>query len=400
MSSAFQHRSNPSVPTGTPRRSYTALRLILLAAFAMTPQLAEAQQFQVHVEPAAAIWLDTPQTDRLDSGFYLAVRPAIAFGPIFSLQLSWAMLMAPAAKGFSEDGGAQFALLGFRLRPLATLRPESEQLGGLFIDANAGYVRTGDLDRFGFDTGLGYNFQIGDMFAMGPVLRYNHIVQPDDAEGQGGGDAQFMTAGLSFSFGPAHREPVEESREPAAIMECPEDVACEPVDRIVTIEVPTACPDDDRDGLCDDDDHCPAENGPPATMGCPPDPCTGRPLVVIVQFDYDSATMPDRQDEAREMDPVLDSVARAMAQDNTCRVCITGYASDEGADAYNEVLSLERADAVQSYLTRHGLSESRMPTQGVGATCQLVPAASRVMNRRVEFQRLEEGESCTPACAE
>lgn len=99
------------------------------------------------------------------------------------------------------------------------------------------------------------------------------------------------------------------------------------------------------------------------------------------------------------MDPVLDAVAEAIAKDPSCRVCILGHASEEGTAEYNEELSRSRASAVQDYMTDHNLAEMRMPTTGMGDRCQLVPETSRVLNRRVEFRRLQDGESCPTDCS-
>ena len=134
-------------------------------------------------------------------------------------------------------------------------------------------------------------------------------------------------------------------------------------------------------------------------MGCPVDPCTGAPLVVLVQFGYDSAGMPTlKQNGPQTMDPVLDAVAKAIAQDPSCHVCIMGFASEEGTAPYNQDLSLRRAEAVQGYMNDRGLANKRIPTTGYGETCQLVPEESRELNRRVEFHRLQEGESCPATC--
>ena len=81
-------------------------------------------------------------------------------------------------------------------------------------------------------------------------------------------------------------------------------------------------------------------------------------------------------------------------------MCIVGNASEEGPDAYNQALSLRRAEAVQDYLAARGLGESRIPTIGLGSSCPIVPETSRLLNRRVEFRRLQEGESCSATCVE
>ena len=57
-------------------------------------------------------------------------------------------------------------------RDLAAFCTWAERAGPLYrdamkaiLDGNLGYVRTGELDRFGFDAGLGYNIQVADWMA-------------------------------------------------------------------------------------------------------------------------------------------------------------------------------------------------------------------------------------------
>ena len=119
----------------------------------------------------------------------------------------------------------------------------------------------------------------------------------------------------------------------------------------------------------------------------------------MVQFDYDSAQMPARKAGVQTMDPVLDKVAQAIAQDSSCRVCIIGHASEEGTAEYNEDLSKQRANAVQSYMIDHDLAAARMPTAGLGERCQLAPKRTPALNRRVEFRRLKDGISCPTDCS-
>jgi hypothetical protein len=375
------------------RTSQLPLLLTSIAALLFAAPAA-AQQFTLNVEADGAFWLDKPQFERFTPGLYVAVRPGISVGRFVSLQASYALLAAPAGKSYTEPGLAHFVTGGVRFRPLAALGPRTDQLGGLFFDVNLGYVRTGPLDRFGLDAGLGYNFQPAPWVALGPVVRYGQIFQRDDDPLADPNDAQLLTIGLNVAFGPAPR-----AEEPFEQPECPPEKVCE--DCPDCPDPPKPCPDQDRDGVCDADDRCPKQIGPPATLGCPIDPCSGAPLVVLVQFGYDSVSLPRPQDgDPQTMDPILDAVATAIAQDPTCRVCIVGHASEEGLPDYNQDLSTRRAVEVQSYLAARGLAQSRMPVRGMGETCQIVPLTSRSLNRRVEFHRLLEGESCPTTCLE
>lgn len=371
---------------------------ILCLATLLAGPAANANEFVLHVEPAASFWVDQPQDERFAPGFYLAVRPGVALGPVVSLQWSYSLLVTPAGEGFDEVGSAHALMAGLRLRPFGAGRPASEQLEGLWVDGNLGYVRSEDLDRLGFDAGLGYAWQLASGFAIGPVVRYGHIVQPDDIPNRDPSDAQFVNVGLSLTFGSSNEE-VAPAVQAAPCPECPAVTQCPDVPDCV--QQVAICADRDGDGVCDINDRCPTTVGPLATFGCPIDPCSGTPLSVLVQFDYDSAKMPVLlPSNPQTMDPVLNAVAAAIAQDPSCRVCIVGYASEEGSADHNLDLSRRRASAVEDYLSSHGLAGRRMPTTGLGARCQLVPESSRVLNRRVEFRRLQEGESCPVDCTE
>jgi len=368
------------------------LAMCLAALFVGKP--AAAQEFVLHVEPAVAFWVDEPQMSRYTPGFYFAIRPGIALGRVVALQWSYALLAVGAGKDYDEWGSAHFLTAGIRLRPFATLRPEKEQLGGLFVDFNLGYVRTEDLNRFGFDAGIGYGFQAADWFSIGPAVRYGQIVQPASIPDRDSNDAQFVTVGVDLAFGPAY--------EPAP--ECPAAPQCvqeeEKEEAVAAAALPClTCPDDDHDGVCNTEDDCPTAVGPAETLGCPIEPCGSKPLVVLVQFDYNSSSMPVLKAGAQTMDPVLDAIAAAIDRDPGCRVCIMGHASEEGPAGYNQTLSSQRAEAVQGFMASHGISESRMPTVGVGERCQIIPVASHILNRRVEFRRLGAGDSCPTDCA-
>jgi outer membrane protein OmpA-like peptidoglycan-associated protein len=159
------------------------------------------------------------------------------------------------------------------------------------------------------------------------------------------------------------------------------------------------CADKDQDGVCDSYDRCPEKIGPVATFGCPIDPCGGEPLLLLVQFEYDSDKLPPSMYETKTKYPVLDEIAAVIAQDEECRVCIIGYASEEGEMEYNEELSKMRAASVKDYLVTKGVDADKLPSTGMGEKCQLIPASTHVLNRRVEFRRLEEGESCPYDCS-
>lgn len=86
--------------------------------------------------------------------------------------------------------------------------------------------------------------------------------------------------------------------------------------------------------------------------------------------------------------PVLNSVARALVQHPELRAKSIGYTDSTGSPAYNQTLSLNRAQAVTNYLSSQGVAGSRLSIEGRGPNDPIASnstAAGRAMNRRVEL---------------
>ena len=83
---------------------------------------------------------------------------------------------------------------------------------------------------------------------------------------------------------------------------------------------------------------------------------------------------------------VLDTLA-ARIKDTTHVLVIEGHTADDASDAYNQDMSLRRAEAVKCYLHGKGIDPHRMRTAGRGAAVPVASnstAAGRELNRRVE----------------
>ena len=91
---------------------------------------------------------------------------------------------------------------------------------------------------------------------------------------------------------------------------------------------------------------------------------------------------------------VLDAVASILKQDPGIRkVRIEGHTDGKGSDSYNMKLSQKRADAVQEYLSGHGIETSRLIAIGYGETRPIdtnETPEGRARNRRVEFIILDQ----------
>jgi OOP family OmpA-OmpF porin len=146
-------------------------------------------------------------------------------------------------------------------------------------------------------------------------------------------------------------------------------------------------PDNDKDGVADAADRCPNESG------APPDGCPKKyNLVVVTEKKIElKQTVFFETGRARirtVSNPLLNEVAQALNDNPTIKVEIQGHTDSQGADAFNLKLSEQRAQAVQVYLIKRGVTSDRMVAKGYGEGVPIADnrtAAGRSQNRRVEF---------------
>ena len=105
-----------------------------------------------------------------------------------------------------------------------------------------------------------------------------------------------------------------------------------------------------------------------------------------IHFDVDKATI------RPETQPLFDDIAQMLKNFPMWRLRIVGHTDSTGDAAHNQLLSLQRANAVKSALVDRGIQASRLETEGAG---QNQPVASnntpegRALNRRVALIRLD-----------
>ena len=103
-----------------------------------------------------------------------------------------------------------------------------------------------------------------------------------------------------------------------------------------------------------------------------------------IQFEFDSGIL------KTESYPILDKAAVEMKKDPSAMFILKGYASAEGSDAHNMELSIDRANAVKTYLVNTGVNGANLTAKGYGEANPVADnstEAGRVINRRVELKK-------------
>jgi outer membrane protein OmpA-like peptidoglycan-associated protein len=127
--------------------------------------------------------------------------------------------------------------------------------------------------------------------------------------------------------------------------------------------------------------------GPAAPAAAPivvkqiaPAPAPARSYLVF--FDWDKADLTDRAQQ------IIAEAAKNAAKTGNTRIDVAGHADKSGAAAYNQSLSLARANNVAAELVRLGVAKMSIVITAFGDTKPLVPTATGVrepQNRRVEI---------------
>lgn len=128
----------------------------------------------------------------------------------------------------------------------------------------------------------------------------------------------------------------------------------------------------------------PAPAKPAAKPAAKPKPVAAKvTLAADVLFDFDKAVL--KADGKSK----LDDLAAKVKDINLEVVIAIGHTDSIGSDAYNQKLSVRRAESVKAYLVSKGVEPNRIYTEGKG---EKQPVASnktkdgRQKNRRVEIE--------------
>lgn len=152
----------------------------------------------IHTELGAGSMLSAAQRDILHLGLGLQgdARLGVSLADPVALQVSVGYAW------FHRESSDAAEVLAFTAG--VRLEPRVGALGRVFLDGNAGLAQTGNLQRFVFDVGVGFEFAVTRALGLGPMVRYHHLVQTED--GPPGNpdplaqDAQWWSAGLAFTL--------------------------------------------------------------------------------------------------------------------------------------------------------------------------------------------------------
>ncbi len=364
--------------------SWTGRTALGAAAVLLAANGANAEGFSVKLEPGVAVPLSEPQSDIYDVGGGQSLKALFGVTPYLDVGPTVSFLFLPAATDLAESGVVWGIGGGARVK-----RPRNQLTSGTspWFEADLLYIRTGGLDRLGFDAAVGVAFPIDEAkaFWAGPFVRYQQTLSGERA-GYDTRDAKILLAGLSIEFGTGLKPrakpepmPLEPTREP------------EPPQPIVSVQNVISCPDRDADTVPDNIDRCPDVPGVIESAGCAAPAPTYASVVVTkdkIELKEKLFFAWNRAQIKSESFRVLDDVVLAMKDNPTLKVRIEGHTDSSGAVVHNQKLSQRRAESVLDYLVSHGVATARLQAQGFGPTVPLETndtAEGREKNRRVEF---------------
>jgi len=157
------------------------------------------------------------------------------------------------------------------------------------------------------------------------------------------------------------------------------------VDTVEVAALQIANPDADEDGVPDSVDLClETQQGIAVeSTGC----AAGVAISLEgVNFRYNSHELTD------DAQRILDRVAKTLSRHSDLRLQVAGHTDAQGDPAYNQWLSLQRAQTVRDYLVAQGVNPDHIGAAGYGGEQPIADNSTKEglrMNRRVELRNAQ-----------
>ena len=133
----------------------------------------------------------------------------------------------------------------------------------------------------------------------------------------------------------------------------------------------------------------PAPVAPPAPAPAPVAPIAPVPSSEKVTYAADAFFDFNKADLKQEAKTKLDDLVSKTKEINLEVIIAVGHTDSIGGDAYNDKLSVKRAESIKTYLTSKGVEANRVYTEGKGKKQPVADnktAEGRAKNRRVEIE--------------
>jgi OmpA-OmpF porin, OOP family len=128
---------------------------------------------------------------------------------------------------------------------------------------------------------------------------------------------------------------------------------------------------------------------PPAARPAPPPPAPQPPAATKVTYAADAFFDFDKSVLKPEGKAKLDDLVGKVKGINLEVIIAVGHTDSIGTDAYNQRLSVRRAESVKAYLVSKGIEKNRVYTEGKGEKQPVADnktSEGRAKNRRVEIE--------------
>jgi OOP family OmpA-OmpF porin len=197
-------------------------------------------------------------------------------------------------------------------------------------------------NKLGPKFGLGLQYKLSEALALRAEVERNRM---NDAVGNRG-DVDHLSLGLVYKLGRPAARPFVAAAQPMVVSET----------RPAIVDTPAPAPQPVSEKVS---------------------------FAAEALFDFDKAVIkPEGKVALDEM------MAKLEGMDTEVMIAV-GHTDAVGTDAYNNKLSLRRADAVKAYLVSKGLDPARLYTEGKGESQPVAPntaAEGRAKNRRVTIE--------------